>query len=201
MALERKRTMTVEEYFLLEENDPDTRYEYIDGYVYAMAGGSFNHDTIKSNIQRILWGLLREGKCRVYSSDVKVYISKERYFHPDVTVTCDPRDRGRGDLLLSPRVVIEVLSPSTELRDRTWKLQNYTAHPTIEEYILVSAQSMKMELYRKERNKWVYTAFGDEDEIDLVSLGVHFPIAEAYEGVDLEEDLPPEFNQNEQSTL
>ncbi len=132
MALEHPQTMTVEEYFLLERNDPDARYEYLDGHIYAMAGGTFNNDTIKSNIQRILWGLLRGGKCRVYSSDIKVYISKERYFHPDVTVKCDPRDRGAGDLLQSPRVVGEVLSPSTELKDRTWKLQNYTAHHSIE---------------------------------------------------------------------
>src|SRR2546421_9202890 len=56
MALEHRQTMTVEEYFLLERNDPDARYEYVDGHIYAMAGGTFNHDTIKSNIQRILWG-------------------------------------------------------------------------------------------------------------------------------------------------
>lgn len=190
MALEHQQTMTVEEYFLLEKNDPHTRYEYSDGYIYAMAGGTFNHDTIKSNVQRVLWGLLRGGKCRVHSSDMKVYISKERYFHPDVTVTCDPRDRGTGDLLQSPRLVVEVLSPSTELKDRTWKLQNYIAHPTIEEYILVSTQSMKIELYRKEQNKWVYSAFGANDEIDLACLGVHFPVAEAYEGIDPEEDFP-----------
>lgn len=189
MALRLPKTMTVEEYFLLEKNDPDTCYEYVDGYVYAMAGGSFNHDTIKSNVQRILWGLLRGRKCRVYSSDIKVYISKERYFHPDVTVTCDPRDRGRGDLLQSPRLVVEVLSPSTELKDRTWKLQNYTSHPTIEEYILVSARTMKMEIYRKEQNKWVYYAFGAEDELDIACLGVHFMVVEAYEGIDPEEDF------------
>jgi Uma2 family endonuclease len=189
MALEHRRTMTVEEYFLLEKNDPDTCYEYIDGYIYAMSGGSFNHDTIKSNVQRILWGLLRGGKCRVHSSDIKVYIAKERYFHPDITVTCDPRDRGTGDLLQSPRLVVEVLSPSTELRDRTWKLQNYIAHPTIEEYLLVSARSLKMELYRKEQNKWVYYAFGAKDEIDLVCLGVHFSVVEAYEGINPEEDF------------
>jgi len=192
MAQEHRQTMTVEEYFLLEQNDPDTRYEYVDGYIYAMAGGSFNHDTIKSNIHRILWGLLRGGKCRVYSSDMRVYISKERYFHPDVTVTCDPRDRGRGDLVQSPRLVVEVLSPSTELKDRTWKLQNYTAHATIKEYILVSAQLMKMELYRKEQNKWVYYAFGGNDEIDIECLGVHFPVAEAYEGIDPSEDFSSE---------
>ena len=65
MAIENRRTMTVEEYFQLEENDPDIRYEYIDGHVYAMAGGTANHDTIKSNIQRILWNLLRGSDCRV----------------------------------------------------------------------------------------------------------------------------------------
>jgi len=189
MALEHRQTMTVEEYFLLETNDPDARYEYVDGHIYAMAGGTFNHDTIKSNIQRILWGLLRGGKCRVYSSDIKVYISKERYFHPDATVTCDPRDRGIGDLLQSPRLVVEVLSPSTELRDRTWKLPNYTAHPTIEEYMLVSSRALKIELYRKEQNKWVYSAFGGNDDIDLASLGVHFSAAEAYEGINPEEDF------------
>jgi Uma2 family endonuclease len=189
MALEHRQTMTVEEYFLLERNDPDARYEYVDGHIYEMAGGTFNHDTIKSNIQRILWGLLRGGRCRVYSSDIKVYIAKERYFHPDVTVTCDPRDRGAGDLLQSPRLVVEVLSPSTELKDRTWKLQNYTAHPTIEEYLLVSSQSLKIELYRKEQNKWVYSAFGVNDDIALASLGVHFPVAEAYEGINPEEDF------------
>jgi len=90
--------------------------------------------------------------------------AKERYFHPDVTVTCDPRDRGAGDLLQSPRLVVEVLSSSTELKDRTWKLQNYTPHPTIEEYMLVSSQALKIELYRKEQNKWIYSAFGVNDD-------------------------------------
>jgi len=189
MALQHRQTMTVEEYFLLERNDPDARFEYSDGYIYAMAGGTFNHDTIKSNIQRILWGLLRGSECRVYSSDIKVSIAKERYFHPDVTVTCDPHDRGAGDLLQSPRLVVEVLSPSTELKDRTWKLQNYTAHPTIEEYLLVSSQTLKIELYRKEQNKWVYSAFRTNDDIDLACLGVRFSLAEAYESINPEEDF------------
>ena len=120
---------------------------------------------------------------------IKVSIAKERYFHPDVTVTYDPRDRGTGDLLHSPRLVVEVLSPSTELKDRAWKLQNYTAHPTIEEYMLVSARSLKIELYRKEQNKWVYYAFGSNEEIDLACLGVRFPVADAYEGINPDEDF------------
>jgi Uma2 family endonuclease len=187
MAIEHQRTMTVEEYFRLEENDPETRYEYIDGHVYAMAGGTANHDTIKSNMQRVLWSLLRGSTCRVYSSDMKVYISETRYFHPDVTVTCDPRDRGRVQAIQSPRLVVEVLSPTTELTDRTWKLQNYCAHPTIEEYVLVESQSFKIESYHKEQHRWIYEAFEHTDDITLHSLGVRFPLADAYIDVELEE--------------
>ena len=179
--------MSVEEYFQLEENDPDTRYEYIDGYVYAMAGGTANHDTIKSNIQRILWSLLRGSKCRVYSSDMKVYVSETRYFHPDVIVTCDPRDRGTIQAIQSPRLVAEVLSPTTELTDRTWKLKNYCTHPTIEEYVLVDSRSSKIEIYHKEQNKWIYEAFENTDDITLHSLGVHFSLADAYIDVEIEE--------------
>lgn len=189
MAMRHQRTMTVEEYFQLEESNPDTRYEYVDGYVYAMAGGTANHDTIKSNVQRILWNLLRGSKCRVYSSDMKVYISETRYFHPDVIVSCNPRDRGTTQAIQSPRLVVEVLSPTTELKDRTWKLKNYCAHPTIEEYVLVDSQSCKIESYHKENDKWIYEAFENTDEITLSSLGVHFSFADAYTDVEFEETI------------
>src|SRR2546421_4635012 len=186
MAIRRRGTMTVEEYFQLEENDPDTRYEYIDGHVYAMAGGTANHGTIKSNIQRILWNLLRGSKCRIYSSDMKVYISETRYFHSDVIVTCDPRDRGTVQAIQSPRLVVEVLSPTTELTHRTWKLKNYRAHPTIEEYVLVDSQSFTIEISHKENNKWIYEAFENTDEIPLHSLGAHFSLSDAYTDVEFE---------------
>ena len=84
---------------------------------------------------------------------------------------------------------VEVLSPDTRPKDCPWKLQNYTAHPTIEEYMLVSAHSLKIELYRKEQNKWVYFAFGPNKDIELACLGVHFPMTEAYDGINPEEDF------------
>src|SRR5205823_2818067 len=103
-------------------------------------------------------------------SDMKVYISETRYFHPDVIVTCDPRDRGIVQAIRFPRLVVEVLSPSTELTERTWKLKNYRMHPTIEEYVLADSQSFKIEIYHKENNKWIYDAFENDDEITLTSL-------------------------------
>jgi len=188
MASERTPTMSVEEYFELEENNPDTRYEYLDGYVYMMSGGSANHATISGNIYTLLKSFLRGGPCRVYNSDMKVRVSEKRYFHPDVTVTCDPRDRGNTDLIQSPRLVIEVLSPSTEARDRGRKLQCYLACPSIEEYLLVDTRSMRIEIYRKEQKKWVYDAFEADDEVELTTLGVHFPVIDAYEDVIFEKE-------------
>lgn len=188
MASECTPTMSVEEYFELEENNPDTRYEYLDGYVYMMSGGSANHATISGNIYALLKSFLRGGPCRVYNSDMKVRVSEKRYFHPDVTVTCDPRDRGTTDLIQSPRLVIEVLSPSTEARDRGRKLQCYLACPSIEEYLLVDTRSMRIEIYRKEQKKWVYDAFEADDEVELTTLGVHFPVIDAYEDVIFEKE-------------
>ena len=188
MASERTPSMSVEEYFELEENHPDTRYEYLDGYVYMMSGGSANHAAISGNIFAILKSLLRGSSCRVYNSDMKVRVSENRYFHPDVTVSCDPRDRGTATVIRSPRLVIEVLSPSTEARDRGRKLQCYLACPTIEEYLLVDARSIRIELYRKEQKKWVYEVFEADDEVELTTLGVRFPLEDAYEDVIFEKE-------------
>ena len=183
MALEHTPLMSVEEYFELEENNPDTRYEYIDGHVYMMAGGSANHATIGGNSLAILKSLLRGSSCRAYNSDMKVRVSEKRYFHPDVTVTCDPRDRGTVDFIQSPRLVVEVLSPSTEAYDRGRRLQWYLACPSIEEYLLVDSRTMRIERYRKEQKKWIYDAFEADDEVELKSLRVRFSVADAYEDV------------------
>ena len=147
--------MSVEAYFELEESNPDRRYEYFDGYTYMMSGENANHATIGGNIHTLLKSLLRGGPCRAYNSDMKVRVSANQYFHPDVTVTCDPRDRGTATLIQSPRLIVEVLSPSTETRDRRIKLQAYLACPSIEEYVLVDYRMMRLEIYRKEQKKWI----------------------------------------------
>lgn len=188
MALEHILTMSVEEYFTLEESSPDTRYEYLDGYVYMMSGGSANHATIGGNIYALLKGLLRGGSCKAYNSDVRVKVTEKRYFHPDVTVTCDPRDRGTTKIIRSARLVVEVLSPGTEASDRGRKLQCYLAYPTIEEYLLVDSRSMRVERYRKEQKRWIYDAFEAGDIVEVASLDVRFPIEDAYEDVIFEEE-------------
>lgn len=183
MALEHTPFMSVEEYLELDEENPDARYEYLDGYVYMMSGGSANHATIGGNIHALLKNLLRGSSCRAYNSDMKVRVSANRYFHPDVTVTCDPRDRGKATVIQSPRLVVEVLSPSTEAGDRSIKLQAYLACPSIEEYVLINYRTMRIEIYHKEQKRWMYDAYEAGNEVELASLDLHFPIAEAYEDV------------------
>lgn len=183
MASEPLSTMTVEEYLELEESHPDTRYEYLNGHISLMSGGTLNHAAISGNVYTLLKTAVRGGRCRVYNSDVKVRVSETYYFHPDVTLTCDARDQGTNDVILYPRLVVEVLSPSTEARDRGRKLQCYLACPTIEEYLLIDSREYKIELYRKEPPKWVYYAFGIEDEVELTSIKARFFVQDVYEDI------------------
>ncbi|MDQ2902756.1 MAG: Uma2 family endonuclease [Chloroflexota bacterium] len=140
-----------------------------------------------SNIERLLWGLLRGQRCRTYSSDMRVFVSETCYYHPDVTVSCDPRNRGTQKMVQAPRIVVEVLSPSTETTDRCRKLRDYLACPTIEEYVLVDSRSLTIEIYRKEGQKWVYEMLKGEDSVQLTSVGIQFPLLAAYEDVDFGE--------------
>src|SRR5947209_6793405 len=105
--------MTVEEYLTLDRASEDVRYEYIDGIITMLAGGTVNHSGICANIIGELIIALRGKHCRVFTSDLKVSVSATRYVYPDVSVSCDQRDlQEKGDILYSPCVVIEVLSPS-----------------------------------------------------------------------------------------
>lgn len=192
MALEHPSIMTVEEYFALEERDSETRYEYIDGYIYAMSGGTINHATIGGNIYATLRNLLKGSRCRVFNSDVRVQVSETCYFYPDVTVSCDPRNRGTNPALESPRVVFEVLSPSTQAKDRSWKLERYLSCPTLEEYLLVDTKSQHIEIYLRYEDMWQNFIFGPGSEVELQSLGVQFPIEDVYEDVEFGEEAVEE---------
>src|SRR2546423_1822683 len=93
MAADPQRwTMDVEEYLRLDEASLDVRYEYLDGQIYAMAGGTADHSTIKINITALFRRLLRRGPCRVYDTDRRVQLSRKRYVYPDASITCDPAD-------------------------------------------------------------------------------------------------------------
>lgn len=179
--------MSVEEYFQLRESDPDHRYEYIDGEVYMMTGGSVRHCTIGNTLGRIIGNLLEDSPYVVFNSDACFQVAEERYVCPDLTVSCDPRDSDESseeeDLqtIQYPRFVAEVLSPSTTARDRGIKAALYQEHPTLQEFLLVETKAPKVQLYRREsNNRWTLYLLTAENEIELTSLGIHFPAAALY---------------------
>jgi Uma2 family endonuclease len=183
----RDAKMSIEEFFALRERDPDARYEYIDGYVYMMTGGSLRHSLVCNNIGSILYNKLRDKPCMVFNSDACVKLSETRYVCPDITVSCDQRDRDYQDDDLQksvqyPTLVVEVLSPGTKARDRGIKFNLYQACPTIQEYLLVETSAPQVQLYRREtNNRWTIYILNLEDSVELNSIGVQFSVAEVYE--------------------
>jgi len=176
--------MTVDEWRELEQTSHDTKHEYIDGQVYAMSGGSLAHGSIGSNMVRTLQDALRAvGKaCYTYNSDVAVRLSPSRYTYPDASVTCDERDRPAPDKteIQAPRVIVEVLSDTTEAYDRGRKFGYYRGCPTVEEYVLVASKYQAVEVYRRTPQSWTYDAYGPSDEIELTSLAISVSVAALY---------------------
>ena len=188
MALpHRDQAMNVEEFLKLRESDPDHRYEYIDGEIYMMTGGSVRHSRVAFNLSYILENLLEDRPCIVYNSDVCFQAEEEGFVCPDVTVSCDPRDSDEKSeeenlqFVHHPCFVAEVLSPGTIERDRGLKAALYQEHPTLREFLLVEIKAPKVQLYRREsNNRWTIHLLTLEDHIELSSLGVRFPVTDLY---------------------
>jgi Uma2 family endonuclease len=146
------------------------RHEYVDGTVFAMAGGTLNHNRITLNIAGLLSGLLDGSPCRPYASDVKVKVktlASEAYYYPDVVVTCDPADTN-DQFLENPTTIFEVLSESTERIDRNEKFLAYKNLPSLQEYILVSQQRRELTVARR-KNDWQAELFSGNDSNLLLS--------------------------------
>jgi Uma2 family endonuclease len=188
-TLPHRPSMSIEEYLDLDRRSSETRYEYIDGYVRMLAGGTPDHAKIAANVIGVLYGVLEGSTCGVYTSDVRVCLSETRYVYPDIAVSCDERDQEQEEMIQYPCLIVEVLSPSTEAYDRGRKLAYYRQCPNIREYVLVDSQRQTVEVFRREKNTfWTYHAYGSGDEVDLVSLGVRFPLVKLYRNVVLAED-------------
>jgi Uma2 family endonuclease len=186
MIAERPRptTMTPEDYFVWEEQQ-ELRYEYIDGEVYGMTGGSVPHSSIGVNVVALLKGHLRGSQCRVFNSDGKVGISKGGPFtYPDISVTCDDRDKTAQNYIAHPTLIIEVLSPSTEGYDRGGKFAIYRRLPSLKEYVLISSTSISIDIFRLNfTGKWELSSYGTGDEIQLMTIDFTVPIEQIYEDI------------------
>lgn len=175
----------------------DLRYEYIDGRVYAMTGGTLPHSGIAVNLVSLLKNHLRGKGCSTLNSDAKIGITETGPFlYPDVSVTCDLRDRTAIKFALYPTLIAEVLSPSTEAYDRGGKFAQYRRLESLKEYILVRSDAIAVDIFRlNENQKWELTPYVEGDEIHLTSLDLTFPIELLYEDITLVEEPLPESNQ------
>ena len=147
-------------------------------------GGSLAHGRIASNALRSIEDALAQAdtSCNAYNSDVATRLSPRRYTYPDVSVTRDERDQAAPDKteVEVPRVIVEVLSDSTEAYDRGKKFGYYRACPHVQEYVLIASQYQAVEVYRRTSPKWTFDAYGPGDEVELMSIVVRLPLAALY---------------------
>lgn len=176
--------ITVEEYLELDRNSPDVRYEYINGRVIMMAGGSPQHSLIAANVTGILRQLLMDSSCCVFNSDAKIRLPTKDYVYADVSVSCDQRDFAQPEFIYHPSVIVEVLSPSTEALDRGEKFESYRECPSVQEYVLINTSRQAIEVCRRERNSfWSFQTLRTGATVELASLGIRFQVSDAYEKV------------------
>lgn len=181
---------TPQDYFAWEELQQE-RHEYFDGEVYAMAGGTLVHADIALNIATIVKQNLADG-CKVRNSDAKVGISEKGPFtYPDVSVSCDDRDRTAQQFIQFPCLIVEVLSPSTEAYDRGGKFRLYRQLTSLQEYVLVSSETQSVEVFRRlGSGRWELTIYNEGDTVTLESIGLTISLEAFYQNVILVK-LPP----------
>ena len=180
--------LSPEEYLALERA-AETKSEYYDGQMFAMSGASEPHNVITVNLSREISTQLRGRPCRTYSNDMRVRVSETGlYTYPDVVVVCGERrfDDAQRDTLLNPTLLIEVLSPSTELYDRVKKFAQYRQLESLTDYLLVAQDRPAVDHYTKQGDQdWLLRAVeGLEGRIDLPSVGCSFLLSDIYENVD-----------------
>lgn len=170
--------------YLEAENCSQIRHEYLNGQVFAMTGGSREHNTIILNIGTQLRTRLRGSGCQVFVSDMKIRIETDNvFYYPDVVATYNLQDTEKF-FLTKPCLIVEVLSPSTENIDRREKLLTYKKTEDLQEYVLVNQDEIEVELYRKDKdNNWIKYILGKDDVVVLDSVNLHLTMPEIYEDV------------------
>jgi Uma2 family endonuclease len=186
-AYDPRTPLTHEAYFQLERRD-DWRYEYLAGEVFAMAGGSESHALIAANTIGALIGALRGQPCRVYGSDMKLRIDHlDKFCYPDLMVLCE-QGRRTPRYVEAPRLIVEVLSESTESYDRGLKFEHYRTIPELSDYLLLDQTRPHAELFTRQGATSIWTlieATGIEGSVELSQWGIALALAELYRDVDL----------------
>ncbi len=189
MAISRKPQViyTLEEYFALEER-VDYRSEFYRGEIFAMSGGSANHNRITGDLFATLHNSLSGQPCEPFVTDLRLLVKQKRlYTYPDVMVVCGPLQFAprRTDTVTNPVIIFEVLSPSTDSYDRGKKFEFYRTIETLREYILIDQARVYVEHYRRRAHRqWVLTVLDDlEDVLALQSIDSAVVLEDIYQRV------------------
>lgn len=189
MGIPKLRPKISIEDYLESEKISEIKHEYVDGEVFAMAGTSKSHNRIIRNILNKIQDKLNETDCEAFFVDIKVFVEKfNRFYYPDLLVVCG-EDVESEYYTQKPKLIIEVLSPSTALTDRREKMFIYKEIDSVEEYILIEQDKIYAEVYRRRRDSglWDWIEFFPEEEIEFASVGFKMLMSEIYEGVELPE--------------
>ncbi len=183
-ALEERPWLSVDEYLEFEAKS-ELRHEYIDGAIYAMSGASEHHELVAGNLFAAIHGSLRGGPCRAYISNFKLRLKidqRDLFYYPDIMVGCG-REGVTSHYLHYPKLIMEVLSPSTRSIDRREKFFSYKQIATVEEYALVSQDAAQITIYRR-AEKWLPRVHAGSDSLaTFQSIGLSLSLGQIYEGV------------------
>ena len=192
MLVEQKKhsyRYTVDEYLALEEKS-EVRHEFYNGEVYAMAGGTVNHNRLTRRVANLLEGQAGLKSCGIFSENMKVDVRAGGHMpYPDIVVSCHPFDlRGSNLIIRQPRLLVEVLSKSTAHKDRGDKWRDYRKMPSLWYYMLVDQYSTTVELFSRieETDEWINTIYESPDDvIVLPRLNAELTVSAIYDGIEL----------------
>jgi Uma2 family endonuclease len=175
--------MTWEEYLAFEEQSP-YRHEYVNGTVFAMSGASLAHNRIAQELVVAFRTHLRGGPCEPFFLEAKLEIRAGRdriMYYPDVMVSCKPEDR-TDQSVRNPKLVVEILSKSTQHIDRREKAMTYQRVEAIEEYVLIAQNQPRVIVHRRAEGWQPMLCSGMDAQLEFRSIGLHMPLAQIYEG-------------------
>jgi len=184
MVATASRRYTFEDYLRVEEMSPTVKHEFLDGTIFAMAGGTIEHSRICANVPGLLFMQLRERPCNVHNSDLRVRVRATGLAtYPHVTVICGPVEVDPEDskkcTAPNPIVLIEVLSPSTEVYDRSDKLEHYKQIDSAREIVFVAHDTRRIEVFRRIGSAWKHFEY-EEGVAELSSVECALPVADVY---------------------
>lgn len=184
IAASQRPMLTPEEYLTLEEAS-EIRHEYVEGEIYAMSGGTDAHSTISLNCAAILRAHGRGSGCRTFGPDMKAHLERlQVYYYPDVQVTCEPRDQQNIQFKQYARLIVEVLSKSTEAFDRGQKFENYQTLDSLQEYVLIDQYRPRVDCFRRtETGLWLLQGYGPGERVQFKTVGWEGAIEDLYEDV------------------